>query len=236
MLWHRAAYCPQLPIIQQAYDQLDRPCLLPYIIFLLMISWCFPTLNTGNPPPYPNPPLTKEQQIQLLRQWSDLKEAINQGGQRQPYDVKNSNSLLYDAALNSLRNWISHDLESALEDIEECAIQASIISSPQMDPLPIQIACIVATQLVGLHIFSQSHSSPYSNPSSMDNDFYSLKQNQRSQNKTRRMINFVEMLLKSLGIASQWHCKVVENFIKETLDKWLKEVGLTLGFQGTKIF
>jgi len=63
----------------------------------------------------------------------------------------------------------------------------------------------------------------------------SIDVNQR-QNKTRRIINFVEMLLKSLGIASQWHCKVVENFIKATLDKWLKEVGLTLGFQGTKIF
>jgi len=42
------------------------------------------------------------------------------------------------------------------------------------------------------------------------------------------------MLLKALAIATQWHGKVVENFIKATLEKWLKEVGITLGFSGTK--
>jgi len=149
----------------------------------LMMAVCFPTLDLGIPPQTPNPPLPKEEQQQLMSTCAELEEAINQGGQRQPYDVKNSNSLLYDACLSSLRNWISHDIESALEDIEECAIQASIIASPQMDPLPVQIACIVATQLVGLHIFSQSQlpysASPAQNLS--ENDAQFSKRNQQNK-------------------------------------------------------
>eukprot|EP01124_Arcella_intermedia_P011065 TRINITY_DN17553_c1_g1_i1.p1 TRINITY_DN17553_c1_g1~~TRINITY_DN17553_c1_g1_i1.p1 ORF type:complete len:745 (-),score=102.87 TRINITY_DN17553_c1_g1_i1:68-2122(-) len=229
MMWYRCAFNPRLDIIQQAYEQLESPHLLPFVTFLLITAYIVPVDIESIPAPtvLPLPAPTRDYLLSLCDQ---LEESVNQVGLRQSSEVKNSNALVYDAALHSLRCLIKNDMEELMEETEECAIQSSLISNPEMDPLPILIGLFSAIQLVGTLLFPQP-STPSTDSHSTTESPHAIEETPPESSppaSTRRMINFVEMLWKSLDTTNGWYCRVIKTFLKNTFESWCRSSGLSI--------
>jgi len=121
----------------------------------------------------------------------------------------------------ALRNWILGNIEEAVKDVEECAIQASIVSYPLMDVLAIRIATFVSTQLVGLHIYPLQQSCTFS-----EKDFeFKLNKEQEQVKKLRRLVHLTELLFKvgNAALIRVWSV-VVDTFTNSLFQTFCKDM------------
>jgi len=224
MTWIRISVNPDPAILQQVHTWVTTvtcPKLMCRILTIRILSCCFPNLPKGKEeaPSQPNHPLSPSQKQILLTLCDQLEEALEESGYKthtteiSPGYTTNFGRVI-DKALSALRHWISWNLDAAESAIEECAIQATIATNPQLDSCPLNLASYVAVQLAGLHLYPIINTDHIRRVSGVvnqegegqeDPDWWSERpgvhqhhgiQQQELSEKKRRSLNFAEILMK----------------------------------------
>jgi len=222
MMWLRVGLNPDMVVLREAYNwvlPLHLPKFKARLLTHTIITHCFPTISHGfnSAPCTPNGLLPPDLQKNLLILCDELDEAITNSGYRNPVGgcgVVASAASLADLALSALRHWILWDIETAYMDIAECAIQAPLVHEAKIDCVILNIAAVVAVQLVGLCVVQYRE----------EGFFEDMKEycgKNESEKKICRMINLAEILLKFSQISRQpwgkylveWNKCVLKNFV-----------------------
>jgi len=220
MMWHRACIYPKPPLIQEAYEwaiNLKEGAVVEHIVFVYILATCFPELYRGESGAPRKPTIPSQSQIpHLLFLWDKLQDAITHSIITKVETRSHSSiRILSNAAMCALRNWILGDIEEAAKDVEECAIQTSILCYPLMDVLPVKIAMFVSIELLGLHIY----------PIQPERGCLYEKELKEQVKKVRRLVHLTEML-KKLGDTSLirvWTL-VVDSFIHTLFQTFCKDM------------
>jgi len=119
--------------------------------------------------------------------------------------------------VRALQHWILWDIESALLDIEECAIQAPLSFNPQADNVVLSAAAAVAVQLVGLQLWSvvQVPSGWQYVDRLVGEDYEDKKQ------KFTRIVKYAEILLKLMKCSACPWGRFLEEFISATFTNFM---------------
>jgi len=213
MMWHRCFLDPDPSMINSAFEwvrTIPQSRIFPHIIFLMIFSVCYPGLSSGAAGVPERPHLPGDSQtMYLLGLCNDLEDVFN-GFIRNNGNVVPSNGMLINSAIGALRSWLMCDLDQAVEDVEESAIQASLLANAFMDPLPVQIAIFVAIQLMGIYSLQEP---PPNQPPSFEEVplggvagdcglptppyYYDPEEDKRR----RRLVHYVELLVKASRMA-----------------------------------
>jgi len=206
---------PELHVVQQAYEwalPLNRPRLVARILTTMIFRLTFVGLELGSlaAPNTPNMPVQPNDLQIILPLIDQLELALYNGKYHTiedpilPYTATVGNVLR--STLKALRSYYQWDLVSALESIEDCAIEAPLTYDFRSDSnLVLDIAACISVQLFGLAV-----STEYSTPISYI-----------GQRGVKRLANWTELLLRFSRLSpwpwgkylNDWNDTIFKNFL-----------------------
>jgi len=154
VVWTRVTYNLDLPTLQNGWEWAKargRLNAMAYTVFLLIVTLCNPEMKSANATAKTRTTVQEKQKSLLLPLHGQLSEAIEVSKYREVKDGRRTYAKLIDNSLDGMKAWINGDVTKAGQHVEAAAIQAALLTSPNIEAfIPTFFAAFVGMQLLGI--------------------------------------------------------------------------------------